>query len=103
MTSSPSEHRGIWKVMVQRAMQGLLRRSVRRGLNVSFIIFCGPFNTEPSFEHFLLLYFFMFILREQESVHTYEQGRGRERERGRIPSRLHTISTEPYMGLNLMT
>ena len=35
--------------------------------------------------------FLMFILRERE----------RERERERIPSRLHTVSTEPDVGLGL--
>ena len=30
-----------------------------------------------------------------------KQGRGRERRRGRIPSRLHTVSAEPDVGLEL--
>ena len=29
-------------------------------------------------------------------------GGGRERERKRIPSRLHTVSAEPHMGLELV-
>ena len=32
-----------------------------------------------------------------------ERGTERERERGRIPSRLHAVSTELDPGLNLMT
>ena len=32
----------------------------------------------------------------------YERGRGKEREREKIPSRLHTVSTEPDLGLELM-
>ena len=39
-----------------------------------------------------------FILRETEN----EQGRGTERGRERIPSRLRAVSTEPDMGLELM-
>ena len=35
--------------------------------------------------------------RERES----EQGRGRERRRDRLPSRLHTVSTKPYVELEL--
>ena len=38
---------------------------------------------------------YLFILRERER----EQGRGRERRRERIPRRLHTVSTEPDVGL----
>ena len=40
-------------------------------------------------------------MRETEREH--EQGRGREREKGgeRIPSRLHTVTTEPHPGLSL--
>ena len=49
------------------------------------------FNLQPKFN--------LFILRE------CEQGRGRERERERerIPSKLCSVSTEPDVGLNLMT
>ena len=39
----------------------------------------------------------MFIYFERE----YEQGRGRERGRARIPSRLHAVSAEPNVGLEL--
>ena len=51
-------------------------------------------------ESIVQLFFFKFIysfLRETETVWC-EQGRGRERRRERIPSRLCTISTEPDMG-----
>ena len=34
-------------------------------------------------------------------MHVLKQGRGREREEERIPSRICTVSTEPYMGLDL--
>ena len=48
--------------------------------------------------------FCLFICFEREREHTQvlEQGRGREKERERILSRLHTVSTEPDMGLELM-
>ena len=48
----------------------------------------------------LTLYSFSFVL----SLFTYfERKRERQRERGRerIPSRLHTVSTDPSMGLDL--
>ena len=32
----------------------------------------------------------------------FERERGREREGERIPSKLHTVSAEPSVGLNLM-
>ena len=41
--------------------------------------------------------FLKFILRGRE----YEQGRSREREEERIPSRLHTVRLEPDEGLEL--
>ena len=53
----------------------------------------------------------MFIYLECAHVHELRRGRERRRERStqegqregeRISSRLHTISTEPNMGLNLM-
>ena len=40
--------------------------------------------------------FFKLILRERE------MGRRKERERERIPSRPHTVSAEPDVGLELM-
>ena len=43
----------------------------------------------------------MFILRERErEKRENECGRGRERGRERITSRLHAVSTEPYVGLD---
>ena len=42
----------------------------------------------------LKIIFLMFILE-------IEQGRGKERGRERIPSRLHAVSTEPNVGLQL--
>ena len=47
--------------------------------------------------HFFKVY--LFICREKDREH--EQGRGRERGRERIPSRLHVVSTEPDAGLEL--
>ena len=41
--------------------------------------------------------FYLFILRER----VCKLGRGRERERERIPSRLRAVSAEPSMGLEL--
>ena len=46
----------------------------------------------------MLVLFLMFIYLEREGERT--QGRGRERER--IPRRLHTVSADPNMGLELM-
>ena len=41
--------------------------------------------------------------REREREHAHMQTeRGRERGRERIPSRLHTVSTEPNVGLDPM-
>ena len=45
---------------------------------------------------YLLLYF------EKERERTCEQGKGRKKEGGRIPSKLHTVSTDPDVGLKLM-
>ena len=42
--------------------------------------------------------FLKFILRER----AWKQGRGRERGRKRIPSRLHAVSAEPNVGLDPM-
>ena len=42
---------------------------------------------------------FFFLEKERERA---QAGRHRERERQRIPSRLHTVSTEPDMGLEIM-
>ena len=53
----------------------------------------------------LFIIFFMFIslFCERETTHARQQGRGRERERewGRIPSRLHALSTEPDVMFDL--
>ena len=40
--------------------------------------------------------------RERERECMCVQGRGRDRGKERIPSRLHTVSTEPNVGLDLM-
>ena len=53
----------------------------------------------------LKIFLSLFILRERERESERgsmsEQGSGRERRRERIPSRLHTASTEPDTGLEL--
>ena len=46
----------------------------------------------------LFSYFFLNLL-----IYFWEVGRDRERRRQRIPSRLHTVSAEPSMGLNPQT
>ena len=56
---------------------------------------------------FLCRYFFIIIilslfLRETDSVSRGGAKREKERERERIPSRLHDASTEPNVGLELM-
>ena len=60
--------------------------------------FTSPYLSKH-FLHFILL-FLMFILFLRDSER--EQGRGRERGRERIPSRLCIISAEPDAGLELM-
>ena len=40
--------------------------------------------------------------RERERERDHERERGRERGKQRIPSRLHTVSAEPDVGLSLM-
>ena len=47
--------------------------------------------------HLVLSWILFLVERERESKH--EQGRGRERGRQRIPSRLRALSTEPNAGL----
>ena len=42
---------------------------------------------------------YIYFEREREK---YEWGKGREKGRQRIPSRLRAVSTEPNAGLNLM-
>ena len=44
-------------------------------------------------------FFFKFIFREREREH--EQRRGREKGRKEIPRRLHAVSAEPNVGLEL--
>ena len=41
-------------------------------------------------------------MREIAQVREEQRERERERERERIPSRLHTVSSEPDVGLDLM-
>ena len=48
----------------------------------------------------ILFFIFFYFLREREREREREQGRGRERGRARIPSGLHTVSTEPDVGSN---
>ena len=45
---------------------------------------------------------FIYFKEERESACKHKLGRGRERGRERIPSRLHTVSAEPDAGLHLM-
>ena len=56
---------------------------------------------EIAFHFFLSL----FIYFEGESLgtgaHELERGKVRDRERDRIPSRLHAVSTEPNTGLDI--
>ena len=57
----------------------------------------GERGKQPMRDSFLM--FILFILRERERER--EQGWGRKRRREKIPSRLHTVSTEPEVGLDL--
>ena len=57
-------------------------------------------NSAPSFVSFLFFLKFIYLfLREREREST--SGGGTERRRDRITSRLHTISAEPDVGLEL--
>ena len=64
------------------------------------------FQVEHLLELSLLLLFlkclFIYFKEERESACKHKLGRGRERGRERIPSRLHTVSAEPDAGLHLM-
>ena len=55
--------------------------------------------TSPLFIY-LFIYLFTF---ERVSVHMNMSGGGAEREGERIPNRLSAVSTEPNVGLDLMT
>ena len=55
------------------------------------------------FSFFNFKKYFLFIFREKERACEQELGRGRERGRERIPSRLCTFSVEPDVGLNPRT
>ena len=63
-------------------------------LNFSMYHAVSPFQTLIVF--FLEAYSLIYLERERE------QGKGREKGRERIPSRLHTMSTEPDVGLESM-
>ena len=56
------------------------------------------------FRLFSLSFFkdYLFILRKRERARACKQGRGREREGERIPSRHHSVSTESDAELKLM-
>ena len=47
------------------------------------------------------MYLFILRERERENVCAQNQGRGRERGKERLPSRLCTVSAEPDAGLEL--
>ena len=44
----------------------------------------------------------LFVVWIFKKVYTHKMGRGRERRRGRIGSRPHSVSAEPDEGLELM-
>ena len=46
---------------------------------------------------------FIYFKTEREREREREREKQRERERKRIPSRVHTVSTEPNAGLDLTT
>ena len=66
---------------------------------------CGGYATVlPFLLHFIFKYIlslFIYFERERERAHVCQQGRGRERGKERIPSRLYTVSMEPNVGLDL--
>ena len=59
----------------------------------------NPCPLEAPFLFFLSIFLslFIYIERDRDNV----SGGGAERERERIPSRLHTVSTDPDVGLQL--
>ena len=57
----------------------------------------GNILTKAFFFH--LVGFFLRLIISFERVGGREQGRGQKRGRERIPSRFHTVSTEPNTGL----
>ena len=60
-------------------------------------------SSEPQDLHsFLFSLKFIYLFWERERVSKHKQGRGRDRGRERIPSRLCTVSTEPDVGLKPM-
>ena len=65
--------------------------------NFRYIAIVNLFKYPIFKQHFrvLCVFFFNLFLRERE------RRQGRERGRGRVPSRLFTVSTEPDMGLEL--
>ena len=63
-----------------------------------FWLIGGDDSIPLSLDFFFFLSLFIYFVRKRESV----SGEGAEREeRARIPSRLHTASTEPDVGLDL--
>ena len=60
------------------------------------------FHSTISLWFHLFFFFNLFILRERERERESTSRGGAERRTDRIPSRLHTISAEPNMGLELM-
>ena len=63
------------------------------------VLFTVNVNPSRSLNKFALFFIF-FMLIHFEREHTREQGR-EERKGERIPSRFHTVSTEPNSGLDL--
>ena len=57
------------------------------------------------FLHFILFYFILFYLFmfKKFLMFIYFLGAGTEREEERVPSRLHTVSTETVAGLDFTT
>ena len=56
--------------------------------------------TEPPRFPFKDFFMLVYIFRERERKREREGGRGTEREKERSPSKLHTVSAEPDVGLN---
>ena len=61
-----------------------------------------PLNLSPLMPYFIIIIIFKFIYFEREREQVLMGGTERERKRDRIPSRLHTVSTDLELGLELM-
>ena len=70
-------------------------------LSLGFLICKMGLSVSSAWWCFFFLSLFIYWERERERERESASRRGAERRRDRIPSRLHTVSTEPNVGLEL--